>query len=414
MSDKLEIALLGRKLGHSLSPEIHEYLGSYDYTLFPLEPDELDAFFSRNDFRGLNVTIPYKLDVVKYCGELSDTARRIGCVNTVVRRPDNTFFGDNTDYFGFSYMAKSAGISFENKKVLILGNGGASLTARLVAADEGASSVVVVARKLEDNFTNIDRHSDAQIIVNCTPVGMYPNNGERIVDLSLFPCLEGVLDMIYNPARTPLLLDAADRGVRCANGLTMLVAQAAKSAEYFRIKDEPVCDIPSIVEKISRAQKNILFVGMPGCGKSTLARAVAESTGREYIDTDEMIIKKAGKSIPAIFADHGEEYFRDIESECVKEAGKLSGRVIATGGGAVLRAQNRDALRQNSFVIFLKRDISLLSSDGRPLSKSQSALEEMYEKRLPLYRLCADAETDVRAEKADTFADTLKLLELIK
>ena len=411
MSDKLEIALLGRRLGHSLSPEIHEYLGSYDYKLFELEPEELDAFFIRDDFRGLNVTIPYKLDVVKYCNELSETARRIGCVNTILRRPDNSFFGDNTDYYGFSYMAKSAGISFENKKVLILGNGGASLTARLVAADEGASSVVIVARRLEDNFTNIGRHRDAQVIVNCTPVGMYPNNGERIVDLSIFTELEGVLDMIYNPARPPLLLDAADRGIKNANGLAMLVAQAAKSAEYFRTDKDTGYDIETIVDKISRAQKNIVFIGMPGCGKSTLGKAIAEVLGRDYIDTDDMIVEKAGKPIPQIFADHGEEYFRDLESECIKDAGKLSGKVIATGGGAILRSQNRDAIRQNSFVIFLKRDLSRLSKKGRPLSKDNFALEAMYKQRLPLYELTSDAEMDVCAEKADTLNNLLKLLE---
>ena len=414
MSKKLEIALLGRKLGHSLSGEIHKYLGSYDYRLYPLEPEELDCFFLRDDFRGLNVTIPYKLDVVKYCAELSETAKRIGCVNTVVRRADGSLFGDNTDYYGFSYMAKKAGISFEGKKVLILGNGGASLTARLVASDMGAGSVTIVARKLEDNFTNIERHGDAQIIVNCTPVGMYPNNGERLVDLGIFPRLEGVLDMIYNPARTPLLLDAADRGIRYANGLTMLVAQAAKSAEYFRRDGDSCENIDQIVDKISRAQKNIVFVGMPGCGKSTLAAALSKRLGRELIDTDDMIVNKAGKSIPQIFSDDGEEYFRDLESECVKEAGKLSGKIVATGGGAVLRPENRDSLRQNSFVIFLKRDISQLSQNGRPLSKGISALEEMYECRLPLYKLTADAEIDVCEEKEDTLKSVLELPEIRK
>ncbi|MBQ3099958.1 MAG: AAA family ATPase [Clostridia bacterium] len=411
MHEKIEIALLGRKLGHSLSGEIHKYLGSYDYRLYPLEPEELDGFFVRNDFRGLNVTIPYKLDVVKYCSELSETAKRIGCVNTVVRREDGSFFGDNTDYYGFSYMAKKAGISFEGKKVLILGNGGASLTARLVAADMGAESVVIVARKLEDNFTNIQKHSDAQIIVNCTPVGMYPNNGERLVDLGVFSELEGVLDMIYNPARTPMLLDAADRGVKYANGLTMLVAQAAKSAEYFRQDGDSYADIDEIVDKISLAQKNIVFVGMPGCGKSTLAVALASKLGKEYIDTDDMIVDKTGKTIPEIFADEGETYFRDVESECIKEAAKQSGKVIATGGGAILRPENRDAIRGNSFVVFLKRDIPELSKKGRPLSKDISALKEMYKLRLPLYELTADAEIDICEKQEDTLNNLLELLE---
>lgn len=411
MPERIEIALLGRRLGHSLSAEIHKYLGSYDYTLYPLEPVELDAFFKREDFRGLNVTIPYKLDVLKYCSELSETAKRIGCVNTIVRRSDGSYFGDNSDYYGFSYMANKAGISFKGKKVLILGNGGASLTARLVASDLGASSIVIVARKLEDNFTNIDRHSDAEIIVNCTPVGMYPNNGERIVDLDIFPRLEGVLDMIYNPSRTPLLLDAADRSVKYANGLAMLVAQAAKSAEYFRHEDDSYADIDEIVDKISRAQKNIVLVGMPGCGKSTVAKELSRKLDRELIDTDDMIVEKAGKSIPEIFADEGEICFRDLESECIKEAAKLSGRIIATGGGAVLRSQNREAIRGNSFVIYLKRDVTQLAQNGRPLSKDVSTLERMYEQRLPLYEFTSDVSVDVCENKEETLNNVLKLLE---
>ncbi len=411
MSDRIEIALLGRKLGHSLSPEIHEYLGSYSYVLHPLEPEELDSFFERSDFRGLNVTIPYKLDVVKYCTELSDTAKRIGCVNTIVRRPDGSFFGDNTDYFGFSYMAKSAGVSFKGKKVLILGTGGASLTARLVAADEGASQVILVGRNSECNYDNICDHSDADVIVNCTPVGMFPNNGERLIDLDVFTQCEGVLDMIYNPARTALLLDAEERGVKYANGLTMLVAQAAKSAEYFRLNEEIEADIDDIVRKISRAQKNIVLVGMPGCGKSTAAERLCKKLGRESIDTDAMIVEKVGKSIPEIFADEGEAYFRDLESSCVKEVGKLSGKVIATGGGAIMRPENRDALRGNSFVIFLKREIADLDREGRPLSSGKNALETMYEKRLPMYRSTADVEVDVRPTKEETLEAIIKALE---
>lgn len=411
MSNSIEIALLGRKLGHSLSPEIHEYLGSYKYELHPLEPEELDSFFERTDFRGLNVTIPYKIDVVKYCAELSDAAKRIGCVNTIVRRTDGSYFGDNTDYFGFSYMARSAGISFKDKKVLILGGGGASLTARLVVADEGAREVVIVDLGAENNYDNIERHSDAEIIVNCTPVGMYPNNGARLIDLDLFPHCEGALDVVYNPARTAFLLDVGDRGIKYANGLTMLVAQAAKSAEYFRLNEEVKADINDIVIKIARAQKNIVLVGMPGCGKSTAAKGLCEKLGREAVDTDDMIVEKSGKSIPEIFAEEGEPYFRALESRCVKEAGKGSGKVIATGGGAIMRPENRDALRGNSFVVFLKRNIEDLDRSGRPLSTGKSALEVMYEKRLPLYRSCADVEIEVGETPEQTLNSILKALE---
>ncbi len=308
-------------------------------------------------------------------------------------------------------MAKSAGISFKGKKVLILGTGGASLTARLVAADEGASQVILVGRTSECNYNNISDHSDADIIVNCTPVGMFPNNGERLIDLDLFTRCEGVLDMIYNPARTAFLLDAQKRGIKYANGLTMLVAQAAKSAEYFRLNEKKDVDIGDIVRKISRAQKNIVLVGMPGCGKSTAAERLCKRLGRESIDTDAMIEERAGKSISEIFADDGEAYFRDLECACVKEAGKMSGKIIATGGGAIMRPENCDALRGNSFVIFLKREIADLDREGRPLSTGKTVLEAMYEKRLPMYRSTADAEVDVCPTKQETLEAIIKVLE---
>ena len=401
----MEICLIGRKLGHSLSPEIHKYLGSYTYDLCPMEPEELDGFFASTDFRGMNVTIPYKKEVVKYCAELSDAARRIGCVNTISRRRDGSLYGDNTDYYGFSYMARSAGISFAGKKTLVLGSGGASLTARLVAADEGASEVVVISRTGENNYGNLDRHADADIIINCTPVGMYPDNGKRVIDLSLFPRLSGVLDMIYNPARTPLLLDAEKRGIKNSNGLPMLVAQAAKSAEYFRRNENMKPDVPEICKSVAAEQLNIVLVGMPGCGKSTIAGILAGAMGREAVDTDEMVKRRAGRSIPDIFARDGEEVFRDLESECVADAAKERGRVIATGGGAVLRRENREALRGNSAVVFLERPIEDLSTGGRPLSRDIETLKKMYAQRLPLYRETADISVRVGATPFITAAE---------
>lgn len=399
----IEIALIGRKLGHSLSPEIHEYLGSYRYELHELEPEELDDFFAKREFRGLNVTIPYKKDAAGFCDEMSEAAKRIGCVNTVVRRADGTLFGDNTDYFGFSYMAQQAGISFAGKKTLVLGSGGASLTARTVAADMGAREVVVISRTGDNNYENIGVHADADIIVNCTPVGMFPNNGARIVDLDMFPRLTGVLDMIYNPARTPLILDADKRGIKCANGLSMLVAQAAKSAEYFRVNENVKPDIQKIVNEISARQKNIVLVGMPACGKSTIGRQLARDLGRRFIDTDEMIVERAGKTIPQIFAEDGEARFRDIEAECVCEAGRGAGAVIATGGGAILRRENREALKGNSTVVFLERPLNELSKAGRPLSQ-KTAAAEMYRQRLPLYLDAADLTVCVGATPIITAA----------
>jgi len=408
----MEIALIGRKLGHSLSPEIHEYLGNYKYELCELEPEELDGFFSRGDFRGLNVTIPYKPEAARRCDKLSEFAQRIGCVNTVIRSNDGTLFGDNTDYYGFTYMASRAGIDFSGKKTLILGSGGASMTARTVAGDLGAREVIVISRSGEDNYGNIDRHSDAEIIVNCTPVGMFPNNGERIVDLGMFPKLEGVLDMIYNPLRTPLLIDAADRGIKNSNGLSMLVAQAAKSAEYFRRNENRRADMEYICREIENKQRNIVLIGMPGCGKTTVGRLLARELGRIFIDTDDGIETASGKSIPEIFSTEGEKAFRDLESKVVYEAGKGSGAVISTGGGAILRRENREALMGNSVVVFLERPVTDLATHGRPLSeKGREAIEKMYTERLPLYKKTADVTVRVGSEPRITAASIINKLE---
>ncbi len=382
--------LLGRKLGHSLSPQIHEKLGDYAYDLFCKEPEELEEFFSDITLKGYNVTIPYKVEAFKACDELSERARKIGSVNTCIRREDGTLYGDNTDYFGFSYMAKKAKADFKNKKVLILGSGGASLTVQIVARDEGAGEIVVVSRTGENNYKNISRHYDADIIVNTTPVGMYPENGERLIDLTKFRNCTSVLDLIYNPLKTPLLLDAEEMGINFSNGLVMLVAQAVKSAEQFIKKEIPQEKIDEVYELLLQDRKNIVLVGMPGSGKSTVGKMLSEKLGREFFDTDEMITEKEKRKIPDIFADDGEEYFRDVESECVMEAGKKMGVVIATGGGAILRKENRDAIRQNGTVVFLEREISSLATDGRPLSSSEEKLREMQKIRMPIYKAVSD------------------------
>ena len=382
--------LLGRKLGHSLSPQIHAHLCDYDYKLYPTEPECLDSFFSDTSLNGFNVTIPYKVEAFNRCDERSETAEKVGSVNTVIKRADGTLYGDNTDYFGFLYMAKKCGCDFKDKKVLILGSGGASLTVRHVAADEGAREIVVISRSGENNYDNINRHYDADIIVNTTPVGMYPNNGERLIDLSMFTNCCKALDLIYNPARTVFLLDAAKLGIDCINGLYMLVAQALRAAEIFTGKIIPLSRIDEIYDAIIAEQKNIVLVGMPGCGKSTVATILSEKTGRECVDTDSMIIEASGESIPDIFAKYGETEFRLRETEAVKFAGKGAGKIIATGGGAILKEENRIALRENSTVIFLDCNIDSLATDGRPLSKSPEALKKMRAERLPLYLETAD------------------------
>ena len=393
--------LLGRKLGHSLSPQIHSLLCDYEYKLYPTEPEMLDKFFADTRLNGFNVTIPYKVEAYNRCAELSETAKKAGSVNTVIRCADGTLYGDNTDYFGFLYMAKKIGCDFKDKKVLILGSGGASLTAQLVSADEGAKEIVVVSRNGENNYRNISRHYDADIIVNTTPVGMYPNNGERLIDLSCFKNCKKAIDLIYNPAKTVFLLDAEKLGIDCTNGLPMLVAQALRAAEKFTGKEIPLSEIERIHGIILKNQKNVVLVGMPGCGKSTVARLLAEKTGRECIDTD-ALVEECGESIPHIFEKYGEAEFRRRETEAIKTVAKEHGKIIATGGGAILKEENRVALRENSTVVFLKSDIEHLATDGRPLSKNLDTLKEMYAKRLPLYLETADITVDVSPDPEET------------
>lgn len=396
----MQCGLLGRKLGHSYSPQIHNLLGDYSYVLFEKEPEELENFLKNGDFSGLNVTIPYKKEVIPYLSELSPTAKKMGCVNTVLRRSDGTLYGHNTDYFGFTSLVRHAGLSVAGKKVLVLGSGGASNTAVAALKDLGASPVVI-SRSGENNYGNLHLHRDAAAIVNATPVGMYPNTGVSPIDLALFPHLKGVLDVIYNPARTQLLLDAEKLGIPRENGLWMLVAQAKEAAEVFtggKISDEV---IEKIYRELSHQMKNIVLIGMPGCGKSTIGTLLAEKLGRTLADADEKIISLAGKSIPDIFAQDGEPTFRDWETKALTDLGKQSGLVIATGGGCVTQKRNYPLLHQNGYLVWLERDCSVLPTDGRPLSQAND-LGKMYAVRKPLY----EAFADIRVENAGTPEET--------
>ena len=405
----MQCGLLGRKLGHSYSPQIHNLLGDYSYVLFEKEPEELENFLKNGDFSGLNVTIPYKKEVIPYLSELSPTAQKMGCVNTVLRRSDGTLYGHNTDYFGFTSLVRHAGLSIAGKKVLVLGSGGASNTAVAALKDLGASPVVI-SRSGENNYGNLHLHRDAAAIVNATPVGMYPNTGVSPIDLRLFPHLEGVLDVIYNPARTQLLLDAEKLGIPRENGLWMLVAQAKEAAEVFtggKISDEV---IEKIYRELSHQMKNIVLIGMPGCGKSTIGALLAEKLGRTLADADEKIISLAGKSIPEIFAQDGEPTFRDWETKALTELGKQSGLVIATGGGCVTQKRNYPLLHQNGYLVWLERDCSVLPTDGRPLSQAND-LGKMYAARKPLYEVFAD----IRVENAGTPEETVrKILDALE
>ena len=384
----MKCGLLGRTLGHSYSPEIHSYLGDYPYTLFEKEPEDVGSFLQNSDFTAINVTIPYKKDVMPYCAELTDCAKKMGAVNTIVRRKDGSLIGHNTDYFGLHYTFKRMGVPLDRKKVLVLGSGGASVTTVIVLKELGAD-VVIISRTGEHNYTNLHQHADAAAIVNTTPVGMYPNAGVSPVDLDMFPKLECVLDIIYNPARTKLLLDAAERNIPCENGLWMLVAQAKEAAEWFtgtQISDDV---IPEIYEKMCRRMENIVLTGMPGCGKSTVGKLLAKELNREFVDTDAQIIKEAGMPIPEIFEKLGEDGFRKIETQVLAKLGQKSCQVIATGGGCVTKAENYPLLHQNGTIYWIKRDITSLPTNGRPLSQA-GKLEEMFQIRKPLYEHFAD------------------------
>lgn len=405
----MKCGLLGRKLGHSYSPQIHSHLGSYSYFLFEKEPEEIEGFLRNGDFRGINVTIPYKKTVIPFLDELSPIAKRLGAVNTIVRRPDGSLFGHNTDYFGFSSMVRRSGLSVSGKKILVLGSGGASNTAVEVLKELGAS-VVVISRTGENNYSNLHIHSDAAVIVNATPVGMYPNNGTRPVNPELFPHLEGVLDLIYNPARTQLLMDAEQRGIVAENGLWMLVAQAKEAAELFMQQSIPDDCIEKIHRILCRQMQNIVLVGMPGCGKSTIGSLLSKVSGKLFVDADAEIMRMAGMSIPEIFARDGEDIFRQWETKALEHLGKQSGLIIATGGGCVTKERNFPLLHQNGTILWLKRKLDLLPTNGRPLSQMNS-LQDMYTLRRPLYETFSDIVIDNNGAVEHTISSILNALE---
>ena len=409
--EHLEFGLLGEHLGHSFSPAIHKQLGGYDYQLVELPPDQVGPFLQEGSFRGLNVTIPYKKTVMAYCQKLSPAAERIGSVNTIVRKEDGSLYGDNTDYDGFRYLLQSAGAQVRGKKVLVLGSGGASLTVRAVLADLGAGDVVTISRRGPDNYGNLDRHRNAEYIVNATPVGMYPDTGISPVDLDQFPRCKGVFDLIYNPAKTQFLLDGQRRGMLWANGLGMLVAQARAAAERFLdvpISEERGAEITADMEKKTH---NLLLIGMPGCGKTTVGRELARRLNRPLEDVDRRIAAAAGRPIPEIFAQEGEEGFRIREHLALCAVSKESGRVIASGGGIVTRKENWDPMRQNSTVIYLRRDLSLLPTSGRPMSQA-NPVEKLYRQRAPLYEQLADLTVENRGTPAETANEIIRRLGL--
>ncbi len=405
----MRAALIGEKLGHSYSPQIHALLADYSYQLHEVAKEDLGVLMRDLPFDAVNVTIPYKKAVIPYLSEISERARAIGSVNTIVRRPGGSLYGDNTDYYGFAYQIKKLGVSVSGKKALVLGSGGSSATVQAVLRDKGVGEIIVISREGEHNYETVGRQADADIIVNTTPVGMYPKNGESRVDLALFPHLQGVFDLIYNPMRTALMLDAEQRGIPCIGGLSMLVAQAKAASEVFTGKTIDDARIDEITDTLTRKVRNIILIGMPGCGKTTVGKALASYTGREFVDCDAEIVRRAGKSIPDIFAESGEEAFRAIESEVTADLAKESGRIIATGGGVVTRACNYGPLHQNGVIVHLTRDPDALATENRPLSAGKD-MRQMEHERAPLYAAFADCTVRVHGPEK-TARDILEAIQ---
>ena len=403
-----EFGLIGEKLGHSYSVPIHNALADYDYVLHEVAPEDVDAFMREHAFKGINVTIPYKKTVMPYCAELSDAAQEVGCVNTIVVREDGTLYGHNTDIGGFIHMLKSAGIDPAGKKAVILGSGGTSLTAHAALKRLKAGEIITVSRSGPVDYDALYRdHADCEILINTTHVGMYPKTGISPADLSRLPNVQGVADVIYNPERTALIIEAQKRGIPAVSGLSMLVAQAREAAELFAGHPIGASEIQRVCAAIHADTLNLVLVGMPGCGKSSLGRRLAKMMGREFVDSDDEIVKRAGMSIPEIFEKYGEKRFRDIESEVIADLCKGSGRIIATGGGAVKRPENIDAMGQNGRVCFIYRDVSVLPRNGRPLSSSEDAVAKMWEERKELYAMAGD----FRVENAGSLDDVAKTIK---
>lgn len=404
--------LIGKKLSHSYSPQIHALLGNYEYGLFETEEHELGEFLMRKNYDGLNVTIPYKKTVIPYLDKISDRAKKIGSVNTVIKLDDGKLFGDNTDYFGFKFMLLKMTDSLKGKKCIILGSGGASLTVQCVLRDMDAKETVVISRNGDNNYQNISKHFDANVIINTTPVGMYPNNGISPVNLAEFHNCELVLDLIYNPSKTALLLQAEKLNIKYANGLFMLVAQGKYAAELFTKNKIEDIVINRITDTLSSQMSNIVLIGMPGCGKTTIGKILAQKLNRRFIDTDEFITNTTGNTPAEIINTNGENAFRNIERKAVADCCKNSSCVIATGGGAVLSQDNIDAMRQNGKIIFLDRSLAILATDNRPLSSSPDKLKSLYEYRYPMYVNSCDIHIKADTEPDKTVRQILSELNL--
>ena len=404
--------LLGKKLLHSLSPEIHRELGNSRYDLFQLEPDELESFFEKRDFAGINVTFPYKKEVIKYCDELTESAQKIGSVDTIVVDNDGRLIGDNSEYFGFCYMINKCGIDVSGKNVLIFGTGSDSLTVRAVVKDLGAKSIVSVSKQEISDPDDFYENEDTDIIINTTSNGMYPNNGEKLVELGRFPKLCGVMELIYNPRRTRLICDAEDLEIPNSDGLSMLVAQAYQTEVKFgRIKpDEEL--IKTTYKTMSDRRKNIILVGLPGCGKTTIAKVIAAKLGRPCIDIERLISMKAGVPLSTLYMAYGERYYRKLETETLKKITRNGGQVIACESGAILSKENQYYIRQNGYVVWLSRELSGLKFDGVPLIRNYDAIKQLDGERSPIYKFLADINVEVTDNVEKTVSEIIGIMKI--
>ena len=400
--------VLGRVLGHSYTPTIYKELAGLEYVRFEREPEDLEAFMTGDEWEGTNVTIPYKRAVMEYLDELSPLAERMGNVNTITRLPDGRLRGDNTDYFGFQCLVEELGVEVAGKKVLVLGaTGGAGTTASMVLGDLG-SIVVPVGRTSEVNYDNIAQQSDAALLVNCTPAGMFPHCPDAPCTLEGLDALEGVIDIVYNPARTGLMLEAERRGIPCVGGLLMLVAQAAQAVERYTGKATPRERILDVTERLSHREQNIALIGMPGSGKTRVGEQIAQLTDLEHIDLDRALEERLGMPCADFIVKHGEAAFREQETAALADISKRSGLVLSTGGGVVTRDENYPLLHQNSQIVMLNRKLDELAHKGRPTARD--GIEKLAEQRMPRYRAWADHIIDSRDCAANTARAVLDTL----
>ena len=385
-----DYCLIGEKLGHSFSKIIHEKMG-YEYDLVEVPKDKLQDFVNEKKYKAYNVTIPYKQVIMPMLDVIDESAKLIGSVNTVVNR-DGKLYGYNTDIYGMEYAFKRAGIEIKDKKVLILGSGGTYATAYALSKKKGAREIVKVSRNGEINYNNISKEFDSEVIINTTPVGMYPHNEDQLISIKNFEKLTGVFDAIYNPIKTKILIEADERwgNKYHSNGLAMLVAQAKFARDLFFGNKIDDSIIEKIIKEIEDSKLNIVLIGMPGCGKTTIGKELSKILNKEFVDIDEEIVKKEGKTIPEIFKENGEKYFRDKEAQVILDFSKKQGLVLATGGGAILKEENIIALKSNGTIVFLDRDVNKLASIGRPLSSSKDAILNLYKNRIFLYNKYAD------------------------